>query len=292
MVLGRASPLAAAEELDASLRAVGLMHALRVALAEMDDDAPLHLTKPVLRKGRKRRPVTDLTPFRLNKALWAKCAADACRLAAQASETAWPPMPAPATQRLGLTVADTYLLHGGPQIAARNRYGNKVFQDRVRRTYERTPELSWCPEGTVLRKVHRGERVEVTLFRDRFEHKGSAFASLSEIVGVVDGKAEYRMPPSRMSRGTRNQPRVSASKFFCEAFASLYLRALWLVHHREAHPGKTVAWRDIAPTACTACDVDFAAQLKKQVPNVRLHKKRHRSSSEIPAGDVKFYFAG
>ena len=283
--------VAIAAALDSSLHAVGLMQAMRFALSDMHDEAPLYLDRPVLLHGSGRKPVVDLAPYRRNLRYRQHLGADACRLSAQGAETGWPAHPAEAPQRLGTKLRDVFVICGPVHLPPKRTYGNPVFRARVRRTQARLPELAWCPDGTVLRRVYKNEVVEVTLYRDRFEYKGQPFASLAEVVAVVDGKAEYRLPPSKGQTGTRKMTKLSAPKFFADALVALYLRALHVMHDRCVHQDKAHILRRYAPQACLICGHDFVAELKQQAPNIRWPKNKHFAGHRAPPQDATFYWS-
>lgn len=245
---------ALAADMDLPWLAVCLMHALREALLEQDD--PEFVDVAVLRRGVGRKPLPDLAPFRNPPKRPPVASVDACHLGARAAETGWPPPMADASHRLGLALKDVYVLPALARTLPRLRYGSPTWQRRVERDRRRLPELNWLPDGSVLRRVKKGELVEVRVFQDRLEWRNEVFATLYEVTAAICGRVEIRMPRihrGKEVKGTRKQPRMSARRFFDVCFMQLEQRAAALQHMRQEHPQVPSVLPQPAFTTCPVC---------------------------------------
>ena len=261
-----ADPRAIAQAMDVPMLAVGLMYAMREAIA--DPDELEHVPVAQLKHGVGRHPVPDLSAHRNPPKRAPVATLAACLFGAQAAETAWPPPVRMTTHRLGNGLRDTFTIQAFAHVPARLKYGSPVWIKRVAKDRFRLPELDWLPDGTVLRRIKKGERIEVKVYRDRLEWRGQVFATLYEVTAAVCGRIEYKMPPSRPNKnnkGTRLYPRVSAKRFFDVCFMQIYQRAAALQHMRAEHPDLPMVLPQPAFTACPACQAELATVRGKDI---------------------------
>lgn len=256
-------PLALSEAMDVPLLAVHLMQGLRQALTEQDRGE--YLDQAELRHGVGRKPVADVSAYRNPPKRRGVVTLAACLLGAQAAETGWPPMPVSVTYRLGTALKDLYVIQAFAEVPQRLTYGSPTWQRRVRRDRRRLPELSWLPEGSILRRIKKGERIEVKVYRDRLEWRGQSFATLYEVTAAICGRIEYKMPPKhpKGQKGTRHMVRVSAKRFFDVCFMQLHQRAAAVQHMRKHHPETRYPLPQPVFTTCPECGEVLAEVRKK-----------------------------
>lgn len=234
--------------------AVSLMHSLRECMLE--EDGPEFVDEAVLRRGTGRRPLPDLAPYRNPPRRLPVAAVDACHMGARAAETAWPPPVAPISHRLGLGIKDVFVLPVEARVPPRLKYGSPTWRKRVERDRRRLPELNWLPDGTILRRIKKGELIEVHVFEDRLEWRGEAFATLYEVTAAVCGRVETPMPRihrGKAVKGTRKHTRQSARRFFDVCFMQLEQRAAALQHMRSKHPQVPSVLPQPSFTTCPVC---------------------------------------
>lgn len=212
---------ALAASMDVPLQAVGLMHALRTALLE---DPAEYVDEPILKHGKGRKPVADLTAFR-NPPPKRRVSllAFAALFGAQAGETGWPPAPRSITQRLHSGLQASFVIHALAWVPQKLVYGSPTWKRRVARDRKRMPEMTWLPDGSVLRVVRNKELIEVRVFADRLEWRGQMFPTLYEVSAAACGRTEYKQPPAQLKKsgGTRFMPKTSARRFFAPALGAI-----------------------------------------------------------------------
>lgn len=254
-------PVALAADMDIPLLAVALMQGLRRTLLE--NDTGEYVDEAQLKHGIGRRPVADVSAHRNPPKRPAPISVAAALLGAQAAETGWPPPPEPISNRLGVTLKDTFVIQALAYVPQRLTYGSPTWKKRVARDRRRLRQLNWLPEGTILRRIKKGERIEVRVYRDRLEWRDQTFATLYEVTAAICGRIEYRMPPKhpKGTHGTRHMVKVSAKRFFEVCFTQLDQRAAALQHMQKHHPETRYPLPQPVFTTCPECG-ELLAQVR------------------------------
>jgi hypothetical protein len=192
----------------------------RLYVDEISGLGPVHDERPYTLIPRARAPELDVSRYRRPAKTYVE-ASRACVLGAEAASLPWPrPLPA-VRQRPSLGLEHLYPpLRHSPLLARQrpDRY-SKVWHARHARERARPGPIGDLPIGATLRRIYRGELIEIQVCDGHYDWRGHQYPTLYDAIGEVTGRREYKRPKGEnRPHGTRKMSEWSAKRFFKHAF--------------------------------------------------------------------------